>query len=198
MRAGPLSNSKVITLLNSSFVPVYTVNEDYSRKGAAPAAEKAERDRIFKEGYAQGRSVGTVHVYLLRPDGHLFDTLHVAQAAKASTLLELLNRATSELKTTPGQPLVTPTPQSRQPACDKDSVPLHLVARSLDGRGAWSEFPVEDWIILTAPKPRSCSRLQMPMWAAPGVLKKKSPRSFLPISIPPRRTTTWPRTNSNG
>ena len=27
---------------------------------------------------------------------------------------------------------------------------LHLVARSLDGRGAWSEFPVEDWIVLSA------------------------------------------------
>jgi hypothetical protein len=31
MRAGPLSNSEVIALLNSSFVPVYAVNEDYSR-----------------------------------------------------------------------------------------------------------------------------------------------------------------------
>ena len=32
---------EVIALLNSSFVPVYAVNEDYSRNGAAPAEEKA-------------------------------------------------------------------------------------------------------------------------------------------------------------
>ena len=31
MRAGPLSNSKVIALLNRCFVPVYTVNEEYAR-----------------------------------------------------------------------------------------------------------------------------------------------------------------------
>ena len=33
MRAGPLSNKKVIDLLNAHFVPVYTVNEDYARLG---------------------------------------------------------------------------------------------------------------------------------------------------------------------
>jgi len=70
MRAGPLSNGKVIALLNQSFVPVYAVNEDYAPKGPAPA-------------------------------------------------------------------------------CEKDSLTLHLVARSLDGRGAWSDFPVEDWIVLS-------------------------------------------------
>src|SRR5947209_1065346 len=137
MRAGPLSNSKVIALLNSSFVPVYTVNEDYAAKGSAFPAEKVERERVFKEGYAQHRSVGTVHVYVLRPDGHLFDTLHVAEAARAEKLLVLLNRAVAELKPASGQPLVPPTSQSCQPDCDKDSVVLHLVARSLDGRGAW-------------------------------------------------------------
>jgi len=149
MRAGPLSNSKVIALLNSSFVPVYTVNEDYAAKGSAPPAEKVERERVFKEGYAQHRSVGTVHVYVLRPDGHLFDTLHVAEAARAEKLLVLLNRAVAELKPASGQPLVAPTPQSCQPDCEKDSVVLHLVARSLDGRGAWSDFPVENWLVLT-------------------------------------------------
>ena len=148
MRAGPLSNSKVIALLNSSFVPVYTVNEDYARQGAAPAAEKAERERIFQEGYAQKRSVGTVHVYVLRPDGHLFDTLHVAQAARAETLLALLNKAVGELKPAAGPPVVPPAPQSCPPPAENGSLALHLVARSLDGRGAWSDFPVENWIVL--------------------------------------------------
>ena len=149
MRAGPLSNSNVIELLNHSFVPVYTVNEDYAPKGSAPAEEKAERERIFKQGYERNWSVGTVHVYVLRPDGQLFGTLHVAQAARAANLMALLERAVAELKTASGRPIVPPAPQSHQPECEPDSVTLHLVARSLDGRGAWSEFPVENWIVLS-------------------------------------------------
>jgi hypothetical protein len=149
MRAGPLSNSKVIELLNRYFVPVYAVNEDYELKGSAAAEEKAERARIFKEGYARHWSVGSVHVYVLRPDGHLFDTLHVAQAARPENLIALLEKAVTELKPASGQPIVPPAPQSQQPQCEKDSLPLHLVARSLDGRGAWGEFPVEDWIVLS-------------------------------------------------
>jgi hypothetical protein len=148
MRAGPLSNNKVIELLNSSFVPVYTVNEEYARNGSAPAEEKVERERIFKEGYERRWSVGTVHVYVLRPDGHLFGTLHVAEAAQVEKLLVLLEKAVTELKTASGKPVVPPAPQAQKPECDKDSIALHLVARSLDGRGAWGEFPVENWIVL--------------------------------------------------
>src|SRR5713101_6193926 len=93
MRAGPLSNGKVIALLNRSFVPVYAVNEDYAPKGPASAEEKTERERIFKEGYEHHWSVGTVHVYVLRPDGHLFGTLHVAEAARSGTHLGRLEGA---------------------------------------------------------------------------------------------------------
>jgi len=149
MRAGPLSNGKIIALLNRSFVPVYAVNEDYAPKGPAPAEEKAERERIFKEGYEHHWSVGTVHVYVLRPDGHLFGTLHVAEAARGENLLALLEKAVGDLQPASGPPLVPPAPQSRRPACEKDSLMLHLVARSLDGRGAWGDFPVEDWIVLS-------------------------------------------------
>src|SRR5580765_7646930 len=99
MRAGPLSNTKVISLLNSYFVPVYTANEDYSAKGSAPPEEKAERNRIFQEGYTAKWSVGTVHVYLLNPEGHLMDSMHVAEAAKATSLIAMLEKAISALKT---------------------------------------------------------------------------------------------------
>src|SRR5205823_4295571 len=37
---------------------------------------------------------------------------------------------------------------STPPECASDSLVLHLTSRSLDGRGAWSDFPVEDWIVL--------------------------------------------------
>src|SRR5678816_259905 len=98
MRAGPLSNQKVIDLLNSHFVPVYTVNEDYARLGIASREEKEARERIFKAGHAAKKSVGSVHVYVLTPSGDFFDSLHVAEAAKAKKLMELLERSISELK----------------------------------------------------------------------------------------------------
>jgi hypothetical protein len=154
MRAGPLSNSKVISLLNEYFVPVYAVNEDYAEWGLAPAEEKAERERIFKEGYARKMSVGTVHVYILAPDGHLLDTMHVAQAAKADNLIAMLERNARTFKLAKGEPLVAPNVQSRCPPCEPDSLPLHLTARTLDGKGAWTDFPAEDWIVLTAEEVR--------------------------------------------
>lgn len=150
MRAGPLSNRKVIDLLNGYFVPVYTVNEDYAKNGAAPKEEKEERERIFKAGYAAKKSVGTVHVYILAPNGELLDTSHVAEAAKPKKLIALLEKTAADLKLTVGSsPVVKPRPQSEAPACDKDCFGLHLTARSLDGKGAWSDFPVENWIVLS-------------------------------------------------
>src|SRR5258708_35174411 len=148
MRAGPLSNSKVIALLNRSFVPVYAVNEDYAPKGPAPAEEKAERERIFKEGYEHHWSVGTVHVYVLRPDGRLFGTLHVAEAARGQNLLALLEKAVGDVQPASGPPLVPPAPQSRRPACEEDSLTLQLVARSLVGRCEWSDLHDVEWIML--------------------------------------------------
>ncbi len=146
MRAGPLSNKKVIALLNRCFVPVYAVNEDYEKRGAASAGEKAARQEIFKQGHDSGLSVGTVHVYLLSPDGTLIDSMHVAEAAKTDKLLALLDQVVSDLKTVGGAPVVEPKPQSCPLPAPSDSIVLHLTARSLDGRGAWSEFPVENWI----------------------------------------------------
>lgn len=150
MRAGPLSNTNIVALLNQYFVPVYVVNEDYSRKGPAPAEEKAELQRIFKEGHAAKKSVGSVHVYLLNPEGGLMDSMHVAEAAKVKSLQAMLRRTVDDLHLRPANPVAKVRPQSTAPACDAQSLVLHLVSRSLDGKGAWSEFPVENWIALSA------------------------------------------------
>jgi hypothetical protein len=154
MRAGPLSNKKVIDLLNGHFVPVYTVNEDYARLGLAPKEEKDARERIFRAGHAAKKSVGSVHVYVLKPSGDFFDSMHVAEAAKAKKLIELLERSVSELKIAAGTPVVKPQPQSQRPVCEEGSLTLHLTARSLDGKGAWSEFPVENWVVLSPAEQR--------------------------------------------
>jgi len=187
MRAGPLSNQKVIDLLNSHFVPVYTVNEDYARLGLAPREEKEARERIFKAGYAAKKSVGSVHVYVLKPSGEFFDSMHVAEAAKSSKLIELLERSISELKITAGTPAVKPQPQSQRPACEEKSLTLHLTARSLDGKGAWGEFPVENWIVFSPAEQRDFlgGRGQLKTgetWVIPAELSQKLLTHFYPAT----------------
>src|SRR2546421_562943 len=105
MRAGPLSNAKVVSLLNSYFVPVYTSNEDYRGDGAAPPEERAEHRRIFREALEAKLSTGTVHAYILSPDGHAADSLHVATASKVESLIDMLDRNIKKFKTPEGRPL---------------------------------------------------------------------------------------------
>src|SRR5262245_20961736 len=149
MRAGPLANQKIIAALNASFVPVYTVNEDYAANGDAPKEEKAELQRIRQEGYRAKLSVGTVHAYVLTPDGHTHDSLHVATAAKPEKTLEMLERAIEQFKPKAGAPLVTPSTQSKAPRAPEGGSVFHLVSRS-EHRGSWGEFPAENWITLNA------------------------------------------------
>src|SRR5262249_500216 len=149
MRAGPLSDAKVIALLNRAFVCVYTVNEDYvSKNPTAPPEERKELQRIHQEGYKKNLSVGTVHAYVLTPDGHTHDSLHVASAARTDQLLAMLDRAVEHFKPTEGKPIIAPAPQSASPKAPADALVLHLVSRG-DDRGSWGEFPGENWIVLT-------------------------------------------------
>jgi len=158
MRAVSLSDTRVITLLNRYFVPVYTANEDYDEEGSAPPEEKAELSRIRDEGYAKKLSVGTVHAYVLTPDGHTLDSLHVAEAYQPDRLAAMLNRAVQRLGTAPGPPIIPPAPQSAAPP-KPGALLLHLTARYLERRGDdyalttnatanWNAFPGEDWISL--------------------------------------------------
>lgn len=161
MRAVSLSNTRVIALLNQYFIPVYISNEDYRDKGSAPADERAELRRIHREGHEKKLSVGSVHAYVLGPDGHLLNSLHTVQVAKPQPLIALLERTTQELGTRPGEPVVKPKPQPA-PKAEADSVLLHLTARYLerkgeefqltgqseDAGGDWSTLPSEDWITL--------------------------------------------------
>src|SRR5688572_8202689 len=135
MRAGPLSDTKVISLLNRAFVCVYTVNEDYFGKSAvASAEERKELQRLHQEGHAKKLSVGTVHAYVLTPDGHTHDSLHVASAAQTPKLMAMLEKAVAQFKPKEGEPVVKPVPQSAAPKCDATDLVLHLVSRG-DDRG---------------------------------------------------------------
>jgi hypothetical protein len=148
MRAGPLSNRHVIDLLNRSFVSVYVVNDEYVEGGSAPVDERKELDRIRREGYAKKLSVGTVHAFVLTPDGHTDDSLHVTGAGILSNTVAMLERAVAKFKPLPGSPVVSPTPQSSAPPSAPGAITLHLVSRG-DDRGSWGQLPAENWIVLT-------------------------------------------------
>ena len=148
MRAGPLSDVRVISLLNRYFVPVYVSNEDYAPGGSVPPEERAEKDRIYHETLKAGLSAGTVHAYVLSPDGRVLDSLHVAVASRTDRLIAMLERTIAKLKTPEGRPLVKPVAQSAPPSRPPDALVLHLTARSLRPGGAWGEFPAENWIVL--------------------------------------------------
>jgi hypothetical protein len=143
-------------------VPVYVSNEDYRNDGSAPAAEKTERNRIYREAAQAKLSSGTVHVYILAPDGHCIDSQHVATASKVEELTDMLERTIAKLKTAEGQPLVKPCPQSVPAKRDVDALVLHVTARYLQRQGddyvvpkvtlgerrsySWAGYPGEDWV----------------------------------------------------
>jgi hypothetical protein len=147
MRAGPLSSPKVIDLLNHHFVPAFVSIEDYAQDGQAAAEEKARLRTIMREAGQAGLSTGTVHVYLLAPDGKVIDTRHVADATRGDTLADLLAATVSRLKVPRGEPLIPPAPQSQPPAHGEHDLVLHLVARYAHECGSWNEFPSEDWVV---------------------------------------------------
>jgi len=152
MRAGPLSRTNVIETLNRYFVPVYTSNEEYRDNGSASADERAAYQKIYLAALKKKLSTGTVHAYVLTPDGDPIDSLHVADAASGDKLLEMLRRTVQKLGTQPGDTLVPPKTQSDCPVnLDGKTLVLHLTARA-EGTNpsdnAWHAYPSEDWIVL--------------------------------------------------
>jgi hypothetical protein len=146
MRAGPLSSPEVIDLLNGAFVAVFAVNEEYRDDGPAAAEEKAEYRRIYREALAAGLSAGTVHAYVVDPDGHPIDSLHVADATRPDRLAGMLERVMGARRLSRGPTLVRPRSLSAPPTGSAGSLVLHLTAR---GHGSsWDGFPSEDWIVL--------------------------------------------------
>jgi hypothetical protein len=160
MRAGPLSNDNVISLLNAHYVPVFISNEDYDKKGQASAEEKKEWQRIYLEFANRKLGTGSVHVYLLGPDGHALEGLGVVKATnEKGRLAALLEKWAKELKVPAGGPVVAPKCVSAptRPAKDGDSLVLHLVSRGENTGpegGSWREFPAENYLELSREQSR--------------------------------------------
>jgi hypothetical protein len=148
MRAGPLSNNQVISLLNRYFVPVYSSNEDSGPQGRGAPQERAEHIRIYREAMKSACGAGAVFVFILDPEGRVIDGLDVAHASRGNTLAEMLQAIVQKLHTSPGPTLLKPMPQSEPPSSDPDSLVLHLTARSFGKAFPWGQFPAENWIVL--------------------------------------------------
>ena len=168
MRASSFSSAKVISLLNSYFVPVHMSNQDHDADGSAPQEVKAEKNRIYRDALAAGMKAGTVCAYMVAPDGRPVAAapLNESVAGDPDRLAELMERVIRELKTAKGDALVRPTPPSAPPA-EADALVLHVVARYLERRGNdfvphdvkqllgtkkahnWANLPSEGWVVLS-------------------------------------------------
>jgi hypothetical protein len=146
VRAGPLSDAKVIALLNSYFVPVAVPTDDYVEGGTAPETEREAIKQILGKTWVANNSIS----YVVAPDGRVIGThLNSSGASATQRVTDLLEASIQKLQTVAGQPLVKPAALSQTPPLAKpDALVLHLTARSLPGKGAWGRLPAEDWIVL--------------------------------------------------
>lgn len=162
MRAVSLSDNRIINILNGRFVPVFLSNEEFADNGTASPQEKAELRRIHLEGYAKKLSVGSVHAYVLDPDGHLMYSLHTVEAAKADVLYAMLQRTSGSLKISDGAPVIKPSAPA-PPKPKPGELLLSLTTRYLERKGEeyalvqnaggnWSALPSHEWIVLPAEK----------------------------------------------
>ena len=127
MRAGPLSEDKVISLLNGYFIPVYAPYSSEETYSVVSTEEEKEIQRIWRESLEKKLPYGMVHVYLLEPGtGTVFDALGVVKASVTNNTLDLLTRAIERYKVKEGKPAVKPARQVFPSKVAPDSLLLHL------------------------------------------------------------------------
>ena len=87
----------------------YIINEEYYREnGRAPVEERAELQRIHREGFEKKMDIGTVRVFVLSPDGHPYV---IVPTQSATAMLRTLGKAVEQFKPIPGKP---PTRHARR------------------------------------------------------------------------------------
>lgn len=200
-----LSDERVIALLSKFYIPVFTSNEDYT-DGTTPPEERAELERIRREGHAAKLSVGTVHAFVLAPpDGRLLDTMHVA-TMKADALAAMLEKHARALGTVAGPPPGALRPGAvSPPPVPPGALRLHLTARYLERRGNtlslvegaggnWSALPGEDWLALS---PQEQARWLSPPSAKDALLRAGSSWEIAPEAAWPLLTRFYPPTENN-
>jgi hypothetical protein len=150
MRAGPLSNDKVIDMLNLYFVPVSVSNDAYTREKDIPKEEREEKVRIVRESWKLSGPVKTGEdaLYVLNSDGRVVDSIRAPDSMQEERLIPFLEKNITALHATKGDaPLAAPTRQWKQPKAGPDDLVLHLTARYLPKGDGWAKIPAEDWIV---------------------------------------------------
>lgn len=155
MRAGPLSDDKIIRLINSYYVPFYLNFADYFQPGETGVAQqdKALFHKMIDGFQKIGASTGTVHVYVSSPDFQPLGSLHVAEAIKPEVLKPFLNDFVVKQNILAAEPVFAPRPQSVPPPASKGSLILHVFIRGIE---IVPEFPHENWVVLS---PNDIARL---------------------------------------
>ena len=163
LRAGPLSDEKVIALLNARFIPVYAPYTSEETAGVVSSEQEKEIQRIWNESLQKKLPYGMVHVYLLEPGtGQVFDALGVVKASVTNNLLDLLGKAVEKYKVKEGKPAVKPGRQVFPAKVSPDALLLHLTVRDLGCLkasapavrertctvGGWKDFASENSIVL--------------------------------------------------
>jgi len=164
-------------------VPVYVSDSNTGPFGPQSIEAGAEVRRIYGDFLNRRLGAGSVHLYILKPDGSSLTGLGPIEAAQPNTLKHLLTEVIGALGTQPGAPAVAPRPQSVPPKSDSGGLVLHLVARSASG-GNWHEFPSENWLILSRPEWTQLFPREMPQtgasWQLDPILTRKLLGRFYP------------------
>jgi hypothetical protein len=140
---GPLASPKIIDLLNTSFVPVFAVVEDYEPGGAFSEHRELLRS-IWADAAKKKLPAGVVHVYLLDANSSVLNSQHVRDAMQTPKLARFLETNLAALGTTPGKTLGTPRKHSGAPKVAADEVLLHMQSEYVQFR----KVVAEDWVVL--------------------------------------------------
>jgi hypothetical protein len=144
VRAGPLSNDKVIDLLNRFYVPIYISTDDYEEHGHAPEVEKKEFVRLFGDINEAKKGMG----YVLTPEEKVNETFVSSPAVTPEQVIAFLESGIKKLGLQPGEPLGKIAPQAPPPKADPDQLVLHLTARFIPSGAGWARMPAEDYLVL--------------------------------------------------
>src|SRR5262245_50788325 len=132
MRAGPLSDARIIDVLNGHFVCLYTSNDEITGTPEFVKQESAERHKKIIEFDRARLGTGSVTVYILDAEGRPIHRQGVVKATEnKENLIKLLGQIVTDLKLKKGEPIIKPAPQAAPPKVTADELLLNLTARKL-------------------------------------------------------------------
>ena len=180
MRAGPLSNAKVIDLLNHYYIPLVISNNDYNSTGSASAEEKRERHRIARESkmveqakplsVSAASNAADIVCYIVTPTGDVHSTQRLPDCSVAEKVAAFLETAIKDLNVKPGKQVLPARPTLVPPSAGADQIVLHLTARYLAMNGnkrsatGGGEVTLDRWMALIGNRLRAVSALPSENW----------------------------------